>query len=309
MKTDTIFDIVTLIITFAYVVTCIILMTFISKYKENEFNRLWRTRIFLVVLTLLQALVSGLTNLKWYPRQFNNVKNKAASCTISTYLHQMVIFPLFLGIITHLLQCASNAKLIKDNRPNLKVIRKSFFYAVFPIVAGIVNLVLAGFRHDIVFFISYDENEATCVESSYYQVIQIVFIIALLIILIRSNKKVNSTVLNVHHQKRVKQIPFLYIPFIIVCALTLAEPYVGKEVQIAFRFIDYILTTFFMFILLHFLVIRPIKDASKSPLTRGHITKRHGIIESPINEEAYDDENLADEENTNSADDLDNLSV
>lgn len=293
MKKDDILDIITLIIAFIFLVACIIVISFVTKYRELEFNRLWRTRFFITILLLLYSLLSALSNLKWYPRQFNSVNNKSAACCASNYLHQSFIFPFFISIVTYLLQCSMNLELVQQDNPNRTVLFKSFIYIILPLFLGLINLILVGFKPNVVFFVSYDKDEGTCVKSSFYQVITILFIIFLLVILILSLKnKLNTSGINIYHRNRLRRFPYFYIPLIIISIICIAEPYIGGTAQIIFKFLDFILNTVFMFVFIYFLVIKPTKEAANDPLRRGHITKRHGVIEEVtenINSEILDD--------------------
>lgn len=293
MKKDDILDIITLVIAFIFLVSCIVVISFVVKYRELEFNRLWRTRLFITILLLIYSLLSALSNLNWYPRQFQSENNKSVACCAVNYFHQMIVFPFFISINTYLLQCSMNLKLIQQDRPNRTVFLHSLLYVICPAILGLVNLILVGFKHDVIFFVSYDEDEKTCIDSSYYQVIVILFIIFMLVILCLSIKnKLSTSGINKHHRTQLKRFPYCYIPLIIIFAISIVEPYVGGTAQIVFKFIDYVLTTVFMSIFLYRLVLKPTAEAANNPLQRGHITKRHGVIESieeNINSEELDD--------------------
>lgn len=281
MKKDDILDIITLVIAFIFLVSCIVVISFVVKYRELEFNRLWRTRFFITILLIVYSLLSALSNLKWYPRQFNSSEDRSVACCTVNYFQQMFVFPFFLSINTYLLQCSMNLKLIQQDRPNRTVFFHSLLYVIFPAALGLVNLILVAFKHDITFFVSYDEDEQSCVDSSYFQVIIILFIVFMLVILSLSIKnKLSTSGINMYHRIQIKRFPYCYIPLIIIFGISIIEPYVNGTVQIVFRFIDFILTIVFMFVFLYLLVFKPTTEAANNPLRRGHITKRHGVIES-----------------------------
>ena len=282
MNTDDALDIFSLVLAVVYLIICLVIISFVVRYRENEFNRLWRLRMILVILTLLESLVSCLTNMKWFPRQISSTRDKYTFCSLTTYFQQMIFETTFLTIITRMILSITNIDMLASSTPNEDIGGKIFFYLLFPVALGVVNLIISCVKYDVVFFTTYDEDELSCVESSYYQVVFAVYVIALMVMIFTSMKNIRTSGLNVHHQKKIKIIPFLFIPFLILCVLSLVQPYVGSTVQIVFKFIDYICTPIFMLVLIGVLVIKPIWEANQYPLERGNITMRHGKMKKFI---------------------------
>lgn len=281
MNSDDLQDIITLAMTFIWLIISIITISFVAKYRELEFNRFWRLRVFLVTLLLLHALLSALSNLKWFPRQFTSLKTKSISCCVSNFFHQMIFYPFFLSIVTVLLKSSTQFSLIKEKRPNRHIIYHAIMIFLIPALLGIANIILLIFKTDILCFVSFDTDTHVCVAPGNYEFITIVFTVILILFLLLSFKKnLSESGINLHHQNQLRKIPFLYLPFIVVFAVTIAEPFVSEKVQFFFRYFYFVFSNVFMLVLIYVLVIKPTRESAQNPLERGHITARHHQIEA-----------------------------
>lgn len=283
MKRDDILDIVTLIFIILYAIFFIGVIGFIVSNRNNEFNRIWRTRTMIVTTALIFTIAIGIGNLHWFTRQVGNSHQCSIGCSILSFIHSGFLFPFFIAFVTSLIQAATSVKTLKSGKPNRFICSKTVIYTSIPILISLLELFLAVFKDDIPFFTTYDLDEQVCTTSSYISTIDLILCIIMMILMFKANDFFNKTGLNNVHQQRVKIFPFLIIPMMVLSVLSIITPFIGGVGLIALKYILFLLFPGSTIPYIAVLIIIPIYEAGEEFLPRGSITKRHGkyLIEEP----------------------------
>ena len=293
MEANDIVDIVIGVIAIIFSVFYIVVLSMVVKNREYEFNRLWRTRLFLCVLAVLFTVLMALSNLRWIAQQIANLKTQRLTCSVFSYLRQCFVLPIFLSLIASLALSLVNAKIMETEHPNRFVIKRALLWAVALIVVGLVNIFVSIFKNDLTFFVTFDENEGHCIESPFYAVVSMLFSLILMSVVMHCTVCAKNQIpLNNSHRGRMRTLVFLMIPFCIIAAASIAQEFVSGAGQLALKYLEAGLYVVFMGVYVGVVVLLPTREARKAGLIRGYVTNRHGEYLTPEPEPERELENL-----------------
>ena len=277
METNDIVDIVIAGVAVVFCLFFIVVISVVAKNKEYEFNKLWRTRLFLCVLAILFTLLLAVSNIRWIVQQIKELKFRRISCSLFSYVRQCFALPLFLAVVSSLAFTLVNSDVLESRHPNGLIVKRGLLWTLSMILVGLVNVFLSVFKADMIFFQTYDEDEGFCIESPFYSVISVIFPLGLMIAILRYTVCAKpGPVLHEGHAVRMRRLPFLMIPFIIAAGTGVPQEFLSGVPQLALKYVEAVLYLMFVVVYLNYVVLRPAVEAKASKLLRGTITRRHG---------------------------------
>jgi energy-converting hydrogenase Eha subunit A len=281
METHDALDVATLILTVLLTIFLCVLGGYVVSYRELEFNRMWRTRLFLVFLVLLFTLALCLSTVHWFPDRFATAHGRAIACGIATWACQCLFLPLFLAIVVGLINSLADSSALLSAHPNRGVLSRAFKYCTPVLLLGLVNVILPVFGVDIAFFATYGREDGYCDASSYVAILLTLFYVLIFIRVIAvtglcRGEDATRPRLNVIHMRRIKRLCLNVIPFIILECISIMFPYVSRPIHIVFRYIVFIGLIACLVVYLYHFIMAPLREASVVILRRGDLTMRHG---------------------------------
>jgi hypothetical protein len=282
MSLETSLDITVLIFSILIFAALVALVVYVIVYREYEFNRIWRSRLFLLTLVILFTITLSLSNLHWLPRQITSEKGRAVTCGFLSFLNHCFLFPLFVATLMGFLRAVNDSSALLSLHPNRGVIARALQYSLPIIVLGTVNIFIAAFASNISFFSTYSEESGCCVESSYFSILGAGFSAVMFAMLLPvtglfcAGNEAERPRLNVTHSARVRALPFYLIGFILVHVISIFEPYASDTALRVLKYLTSVAMLVFVFVYLYYFIFAPLREASVFPLMRGTLTMRHG---------------------------------
>jgi hypothetical protein len=283
-----IMDIVLLTLGILFALFLLVTAFFVIRYREYEFNRIWRTRLFLLVIVLLLTTSFLLTVLHWYPSRFAHSNGRSLACSISEFVHNCLLLPFFLSTMMGFVRALGDSSALLSEHPNRGVLCRALIYTIPIALLGIANIVLVAVRQEIRFFRVYSENEEECVISPFYGTLFTVFAVIVFVSLLqrsglcfRSNDLMAPRLNAVHRQRR-RKLPLFMVPFILIGAVSIAGPFLDDPWPRIIGYIACVLGVLVVTIYLYYFILAPLKEASDARLLRGNLTQRHGNFLSDV---------------------------
>lgn len=257
--------------------------------------------MFLCILAIFFALLVGLSNVRWFCKQFSTLKLKRIGCSVSSYLHHGFILPLFLSIVASLIRSITSTELFDTEKPNGLIMKKAFKLAIIPMLVGLINIAICVLWDKFILFTPYDTSGEFCVESTFYSAISLIFPLVLIVKVFENlnmckHKKQHKKIeFNNSHRKRIRVLPSLMIPFIVIAGVCLPQEFItNRKIQIVLKFAELVLSCIAVLVYLHFIIIVPLNEAIETSLMRGDVTKRHGLYKGNLTEVEHAAQNLSD---------------
>lgn len=273
-------DIITLILCITSLAYTIFLMFFCYQWRELEYNRMWKSRLSLISISIVYITLFFLSNIGNIFSKINSDTINLAICDSLYFVIFGIMIPYILFFTRTLIVVAADTGVFETPNPNQYVFFKTSNYLVPPffisLICLIVDLILSGKSHILS---SFDRNECICchstISASLYFIESCYCMISLIVLFIKERKYSNIPPLI---KSRVFKIPFVYIIFIASAIFAEIRNYIEpiKGHTIYFNLVSYFLTitgiTIFLFVFIHF----PLLESIKAPIKRGSITPRHG---------------------------------
>jgi hypothetical protein len=292
MKSPSALDVVTVLVTILLSIFLCVLGGSVFSYRELEFNRMWRTRLFLVSLVLFFTLTLSLSSLHWFPDRFVTVGGRSIACGMVTWACHCVFLPLFLAIVIGLIHLLADSSALLSTHPNRRVLRRAFRYCLPVLFLGLVNVVLALAGVDVGLFATYDRNDGYCEESSYLSILLTLFLIIIFIRVVavtgHCSRGDNATRprLNILHMQRIRRLSLNVIPFIIFEGVSV----ISRPIPIVLRGIVFVGFIACLFVYLYYFIIAPLREASVAGLPRGNLlTRREKFLRGVTHRETASD--------------------
>jgi hypothetical protein len=306
MTTEDILDIVTVVVAAIIAILLCVLGVFIVKYREFEFNRMWRTRLFMVFLVMFFTFSLALTCLNWFPARFDTDRIRWVACSVGFWAAQCYFLPLFLAIVMGLIRSLADSSALLSTHPNRGVLTRAFLYSGCVFLLGFVNVLLPVFDVHVSFFSPYFKEREICCQSSYVSVLLMIYTIVIFSYALSaaglccSGNDAARPRLNLLHMRRIRRLAFFMVPFIILEVLSIAFPYLPGTAALVLRHIVFLGLLICLFVYLYFFIIAPLRESAEVVLLRGLLTMRHGrFIEPPDAEgerEVQQEQSTSDEE-------------
>jgi hypothetical protein len=287
MTTGDILDVFTVLVAGLIAISLCVLGGYVVKYREFEFNRMWRTRLLMVFLVLFFTLSLALTCLNWFPRRFASDHVRWVACGASFWAAQCCFLPLFLAIVMGLIRSLADSSALLSTHPNRGVLKRAFLYSGGVFVLGFVNVLLPISNVRAGFFSPYFDEREICVQSSYVSVLLMIYTIVIFSYALSaaglccSRNDAARPRLNLVHMKRIKRLAFFMVPFIILEVLSIAFPHLPGTAMLVLRYIVYVGLLACLFVYLYYFVIAPLRESAVIVLLRGNLTMRHGRFIGP----------------------------
>jgi hypothetical protein len=282
MSLEASLDIAVLAFSILVLIASISLAISVVIYREYEFNRLWRSRVFLLTAVALFTITLSLSNLHWFPQQIRSEDGRRITCGVLSFFAHCFFFPLFAATLVGFLRSVSDSSALLSVHANRLIVCHSFRCSLPIILLGLANVFIAWFAPSISFFSTYREARGYCVESSYYSLLGAGFSAAMFAMLLPvtglccAGNDAESPRLNVTHRARVRALPFGLIPFILLYGVSTSQPYAGQTSLLILKHTAFVGLLVFVFVYLYYFVFVPIRETSLFPLLRGTLTMRHG---------------------------------
>jgi hypothetical protein len=277
-------DIAIILFASLFVIFLFTVAFFVIKYREYEFNRIWRTRLLLLFIVLLFAISFVLTILHWFPNQFASVNHRFVACSITEFIHSCALLPFFLAAILGFVRALADSSALLSAHPNRGVLLGAVIWTSPIAAAGIVNIVMASVGTDITFFHGYDESGEQCVVSPYYGTLLTVFTITLFVVLLPQTglcfqgDDLTKPRLNVLHRARSRRLPLFMIAFILIGPLSIGAWYMPDPWPRLVGYIDWVVSLVILTIYLYYFIVAPLWESTEVQLLRGSLTLRHGVF-------------------------------
>jgi hypothetical protein len=281
-RSSSVADIVILIAAILFLIFLLIIAFFVVKYREYEFNRIWRTRLLLLCIVFVFEIAFALTILHWFPTRFDTLKKRSVACSISSFLHNCLFLPFFLSTILGFVKALADSSALLSPHPNRGVLSRALLYTAPMAVVGIVNIVIVATGSDLRFFQSYYDEGEQCVVSPFYGVLTTVFTILLFLAFLSQSglcfkaDDLTKPRLNVIHRRRTRRLPLFVIPFILVGIISIIGHYVKDPWPSVIGYISCVICVAVMTIYLYYFIIAPLRESMQVQLLRGNLTLRHG---------------------------------
>ncbi|EAY14746.1 hypothetical protein TVAG_038540 [Trichomonas vaginalis G3] len=267
-------DILEIVIAIPFICYYIYIMALTRKWKELEFNRMWRTRLFLALSAFLYTLIYAVANVRMLTKLYGK-KVGSPVCAAYGCAHSGLFLSIFIIIVTILIKLATSVAALDSGTPNSPIIKKAVLISLITVIITAAIVIVDIFKLDLPVFESYNESENTCFNSTLQSTVIFILVLVCFIITVRIRDDSDYLGLNRNHKRIVGRFSLTYIAFFVASLVSEVSPWIGGWARVVTQLLTSVLNQVSFIICLNFLVQKPINDAKEIPLYRGTITKRH----------------------------------
>jgi hypothetical protein len=267
-------DIILGAVSVPFIVYFIYVIVIVARNKEIEFNRMWRTRLFVVFCALLFSVAYTAGNLNIFGKQLNKDNGPKICCAFSL-VEFGFFYNLFVFYILTVLRLVTSLDTLDTINPN-KLVLKYMFYSFLPGFLICIGIYLAMFFVGNKSLLStFDEDDNVCYTSSAYSIFSLIIIVIIIIINCRMKNTKVFMILNTSQQNMVSEFPLWMIIFIVGSIASAFSQYLSDTYRFIAELVTSLIYNFGFCVFIFYLVHKPIKESLKYPIIRGTITKRH----------------------------------
>ena len=274
MKIGYIFDIVQSVLTVPFVIYYIYVMNFVRTNKELEFNRMWRTRMFLVFCAIAFSLLYTVGNYRIIGQNIDDSVGPII-CTVFSFLEFSLFNNFFVCGIMAIVKLATSLTALDTHSPNKIVLKMALLYSIPAAVLGVVILVINIVVGNVYTLSSYDIVDDVCYTPSLMTTINLVTVVVVLVAIAILRTQELYITLNHRHRKMITKFPFWMIFFIVGGAASEFLAYFSDIVRFSLELVVLLAYNGGFTAFIYLLIQKPIKESLEVPIMRGTITQRH----------------------------------
>ena len=282
MKTGYIFDIVESILTIPFVIYYIYVMNFVRINKELEFNRMWRTRMFLVFCGIAFSLLYTIGNYRIIGEKIDDDLGPTI-CTIFSFLEFSIFNNFFICGIMAIVKLATSLAALDTDSPNKIVFKKTLCFSIPGFLLGLAILIINIVVGNVYTLSSYDVVDDVCYTPSMMTTVNLVTVVVVLVAIAILRTQELYITLNHKHRKMITRLPFWMIFFLVGGAASEFLAYFNDTTRFSLELVVLLAYNGGFSVFVYLLILKPIRESLEVPLMRGTITQRHEkYIEIPV---------------------------